>query len=155
MSDGIVLALRVTIVLLFLLALWKGAGPEKIAMGTMFAMLVLDLLYHSILPGGRNYSSIDLGHFVQDLIGLSGFVFLTLRADRLYPICMLGAQIFVMVSHLDRELVTAIPDLVYAWLIRLPSYLQVAAAATGLFLHIRRTMRVGPYRSWRNSFAQS
>ena len=155
MPEEVVLLQRIVVAALFAIALWRGAGPEKLATGTMVAMIGFDAIYHFAFPGGRDYAKIDLGHLAQDLIGFVSYGYLTLRANRLYPICMLGAQIFVMVSHLDRELVTAIPDLVYAWLIRLPSYLQVAAAATGLLLHIRRTRRVGPYRSWRNSFARS
>ena len=140
---------------LFVVSLRWGAAPEKISSGTLAAMVLIDEVYHLTIPAGHNYYAIDIGHMAQDLLATGSFAYLTLRANRLYPICLLGAQLLVMIAHLDREVFSEIDPTVYSWLIRWPSYIQLGAATAGLVWHIRRQRKHGSYRSWRISSAHS
>ena len=151
MHDTLVLLQYGAILALAGFAFWRGAGPEKIANATMATVLLADLAYHALFASHRTYSSIDVPHLAIDMIGFVGFGILAMRANRIYPLCLLGAQIFVMIVHFDRELVEGMLPRAYAFMIRMPSYLQVATLAIGLALHIRREMKYGAYRSWRTS----
>ncbi|MCL6252265.1 hypothetical protein M3P36_14580 [Altererythrobacter sp. KTW20L] len=129
----------------------RGAGPEKQAGTIMSSMVVLYLAYHLLIPEGGVYDEIDLGHLMIDLVVLVLLGRLAIRANRIYPLWMLAAQLISTLMHLGRGLDTEITPLAYFLLIHAPSYIQVAALALGLAAHRRRVRRFGTYRSWRTS----
>ena len=132
-------------------AFWRGAGPERIAGAIMSGMVIVDVLYHLIFPKGGIYDEVDLGHLFNDTWVLIAFALLAIRANRIYPIWMLAAQLIAMTSHLNREVSLEIAEIVYAIMIRVPSYIQLIAFGIGLVAHRRRVLRYGTYRSWRAS----
>lgn len=129
----------------------RGAGPEKQAGAILTSMVVLFLGYRLLTPGSGVYDKIDLGHLVIDLVALVLLGRLAIRANRIYPLWMLAAQLISTLMHLGRELDTHIAPIAYFLLIHAPSYIQVIAFALGLLAHRRRVKRFGTYRSWRAS----
>lgn len=132
-------------------ALYRGGEPEKYAGGILSGMVLLDYLYHFVFPQGGIYEQVDLGHLIIDLLVLIGLATLAMRANRMYPIWMLGAQLISTMMHLNREVSGEMQGIAYLILTRIPSYLQIGGFAVGLYMHRRRVGRYGTYRSWRAS----
>lgn len=128
----------------------RGDGPEKEAGSILSGMVAMDVAYHLLFPESGVYDEIDIGHFLIDLTVLILLGRLAVRANRIYPIWMLAAQIISTLMHLDRGISPAIEPIAYAVLTRVPSYLQIMALGAGLIAHRRRLRRFGTYRSWRS-----
>ncbi|WP_158586754.1 hypothetical protein [Aurantiacibacter zhengii] len=129
----------------------RGDGPEKEAGAILSGMVAMDVVYHLLFPDAGVYQEIDPGHFLIDLCVLILLGRLAVRANRVYPIWMLAAQIISMSMHLNRELSSAIEPIAYLVLTRIPSYLQLLAFGAGLWAHHKRIMKYGTYRSWRTT----
>lgn len=133
------------------LALWRGAGPERRIACVFIFMFVADRIYHALFGNGRLLLNADLGHVLIDAAALAGFVWIALRANRVYPLWLASFQLMTLVSHVVRALSPSVATGAYAILIFAPSYLEVLVFGLGLLLHIRRQAKFGPYRSWRSS----
>ena len=133
---------------LILIALWRGAGPERWSAAVFIGMFVLDRLYHVILGQGARYGTMDLGHFCIDLIATIAFVAIALRANRIYPLCLAALQIIAVISHVIRAISVAVAGGAYSILMIAPSYLQIAVFGAGLCLHLRRSQKFRHYPSW-------
>jgi len=109
------------------LALWKGGAPERLGAGVLLFCLVIQAMAHSIAP--PEFVSVNVVAFLVDLISLTGFTAIALRADRQWPlvaagIALLGAGAHGARSMLDVEfhpyayvLMTVLPTLVMSLLI--------------------------------------
>lgn len=143
--------IQFAILLALALACWRwGAGPEKACAIVLLLMKLLDLPYHWISGRGVNFLTVDVGHAAIDVSASVALVLIALRANRLYPLCMAGFQLISLISHLTRAAMEQTAPLAYSILMIAPSYLLIGTLALGLFLHRRRLMRYGPYRSWRS-----
>lgn len=134
-----------------LLALWRGAGPERQSALVFIGMFAFDRFYHLLFGRGEFFLGADLGHILIDSIALVAFVLIALRANRVYPIWLASFQLLTIVSHVVRAISPAIEHGAYAILVHAPSYLEVAVFGLGTLLHIKRQAKYGPYRSWQNS----
>ncbi len=139
------------IVLLFLYAWVRGGPPERCAGAILLGMVLLDYVHLFIFSEGGTYQMVDLGHAAIDVLALIAFGLLALRANRIYPLCMLGAQLISTLMHVNREILPDMHDMAYLLLMRAPSYLLIFALFGGLLAHRRRTKIYGNYRSWRHS----
>ncbi|GGZ09062.1 hypothetical protein [Novosphingobium colocasiae] len=135
-------------VALFVVALIKGAMPEKLLSGALVGAIVADLLYHAVI-GSTSYANLELGHATQDIVLFAISWAIALRANRVYPLWIAGAQLISVTSHVYRAAFEHIHPVVYAVMMRLPFYVNVLALLLGLTAHIRRTARIGKYPSWR------
>ncbi len=142
---------RSAFALLAIYAWAKGSGPEKLATGTFVTAIVADMLYHFLLPEGSVYSEINLGHFVIDTATLLPLTFLVVRANRIYPIWLLAAQLIMFVMHIHREIFSEIDPLSYYVLTRAPSWIQLVALTAGISAHHHRARRFPHYLSWKTS----
>lgn len=113
-----------------------GGRPEKYIAALLAAMLV-DPVYHWA-AGESTYISIDLWHFLLDLAVLVAAVWLALGADRIWPLFFAAFQLVTTLGHLFRLVRVEMPEIVYAILIRAPSYLMIATLLVGTALHHRR-----------------
>lgn len=136
-------------VLIAVVGLWRGAGPERASIATLLSMILLDRVYHLVVPPGWIWMRIDLGHFLIDLFGASGLFMIALKSNRIYPICLAGLQFVALVAHFGQAVSPAVTRIGYHSLMVLPSYLQMAVLGLGVLFHIRRVRRLGPYPSWR------
>lgn len=129
----------------------KGDGPEKWSANILSGMVVLDYALHWTFQHSDHFDRIVLSHLLLDLLVLVALIPVAVRANRIYPLCILAAQLLAVVMHLNRGLAPEGMEFAYWLLTRVPSYIQIIALATGLYLHRRRARRYGPYRSWKTS----
>lgn len=136
---------------IILVALWRGATPERQVAAVFVFMFVTDRAYHGLFGKGQFLWNADLGHILIDGSALIGFVLIALRANRVYPICLASLQLMTVVSHIVRAISPAVAKGAYAILIYTPSYLEVLVFGLGVVFHLARARRYGQYRSWRPS----
>ncbi len=138
----------IAILVLALLALWKGAGPERAVAGVMVGILVSDRIYHLIFGNFTNLVSIDYGHALIDMVAMIALVAIALRANRMYTLWIAALQLIAFNAHLARELTQGMSPIAYLILYVGPSYFQLLIQALGLWAHRRRLAKYGLYKSW-------
>lgn len=134
------------------LAIWawrKGGGPERACTGTMLAMMVIDRLYHLLIDPTIELHTVDTWHFTLDLMVLTALVPIALWANRFYPMFLAALQLIALNAHFAREAFDQVTPLAYVIMYVGPSYAQIVTLAVGMWLHVRRVERFGPYRDWR------
>lgn len=136
-------------------ALLRGDMPEKLAASVFVGAVLLDNVYHAAFPDGSTYDSINIGHLVLDCFMLVALAYLGLRANRIYPLWLLAAQLISTAMHLHRAFVPEIHPFAYWALTRVPSYLQMFVLLAGIAAHHRRTRRGMVVRPWRVSSKRS
>ena len=129
----------------------RGDAPEKVATAVLPCMVLLLYLYEATFAQSARYDRVNLGYFAIDGLGLVVFGYLALKANRMYPLWLLGAQLISVMMHLVRDLSEAMHPVVYFILTTAPSWVQIMALAIGLYCHRKRIARYGSYRSWRTS----
>lgn len=137
------------VVILALLAWFRGGGPEKMCAGVLLAMFCLDRVYRAVFGSSVNLESADIWYAVLDAGVLVAFVAIALRANRFYPLLLAGFQLVAVKAHLVRELVESVSPIAYFILYVGPSYFQILIVGVGIGMHIRRSKRFGSYRDWR------
>lgn len=137
--------------LLFLYCLVrKAAAPERILSGVLFAMLAVDKVHHFLLGDGSVYwRQVDVGHMVIDAMVLPCVYVVALRANRVYPLWIAGAQMIAMTGHVYRLALTDIHVFAYRIMAIMPSYIQLVTIVLGVAFHMSRHRKRGSYPSWR------
>lgn len=136
-------------VLLFLVALRRGAAPERILTGTIAGIVVVHRVYHLIVGNeGIIWREADMGHLALDCVSFAVVIPVALRANRVYPLWIGAAQIIAMMAHGYRLSLTDINLFAYQMMSMIPSYIQLTALTLGLIWHISRHKRIGDYPSW-------
>jgi hypothetical protein len=136
-------------VTLFASALWKGGGPERLCAGTVFAMVVAELLFHTIAGPDESFQRFDLWHFTLDSLGLVALVTVALQANRFYPLVLASAQLVAFTSHIVRALVEPVSSLSYYLLYNMPFWFQLIVLGLGIIRNRRRSSDGVLYRDWR------
>lgn len=136
------------------LAIRKGGGPERAAAWTILSMFMLDRVNHWGFGSGITLLSVDLVHATLDFFAAVFLVVIALRANRMYTLWIAGFQLISLSSHVARELTGAMSPLAYLIMAVFPSYLQILTLGLGLWSHRRRLQQRGPYKDWRMSRAQ-
>ena len=130
------------------LSFGSGSRPERYAALVLVAAVVFDLAYHAAF-GVARYHRIDLGHLLIDSLSLAGFLAVSLRANRVWPLWCCSVQMIGVIAHLT---VIARPqgDQRAYWLMTtIPAQASLVFLALGTLAHINRKARIGPYRDWR------
>lgn len=140
---------KLFVVALFLVALWRGGGPERACAGVLIGMVIVQLALRDFTGLQRTYGSLDPVLFIIDLLGLAGFVAIGLRANRFYPLVLAAAQLVAFMAHLARAMVEPVSSLAYYLLIAMPFWFQIVVLGIGIGRHIHRSGRHGPYGDWR------
>lgn len=141
--------------LLILLALRYGAGPEKASALIIGLMPAADALYHMIFQSRPTFENIEIGHFVIDAAVAISLTFIALQANRMYTLWMGAFQLLALEAHLIRTFVDQVSPIAYATMQVAPSYFQIVLLGCGIWMHHRRTGKYGKYRQWRNSSSLS
>ena len=159
MVDGLDLisalqsALQLSVWLLALFALWRGAGPEKACALTLLALMAVDEVYHLAFGAYYPLDTADPWHVFIDTAALISLLTIALRANRFYPMVLAAAQLVSVTAHLVRLTVPQMTSLSYYLLYVMPFYFAIFVLAGGLWRHRKRFERIGPYREWRASGA--
>lgn len=149
LAENTVVIQLVGTLVLWLLSLWRGGGPERILAGTMFAMVVLDQGYHAMFGFASNLTAVDPWHMALDTVALASMVWVALLSNRFYPLVMAAAQVVAFTAHLVRALVEPISSLSYYLLYAMPFWFQMFLLGAGLVRHAMRQHKQGPYPDWR------
>ncbi|WP_242526108.1 MULTISPECIES: hypothetical protein [Sphingomonadaceae] len=142
--------------LLFVLAMRRGAAPERIISATILGMLVVDRMFHlfvGIQP--MLVLGVNFAHLAIDVIGFAVFLMVALGANRVYPLWIAGSQLIALLSHVYPAMAKMVSGQAYVAMNIMPSYVQMIALALGLLAHMRRQKRLGSYPSWRKSWLLS
>lgn len=137
--------------LLFLVAMFRGAAPERILATVLGGMLLVDQIHHAFVGGSVLWHKVNVGHLAIDLVVLAAVFAVALRANRIYPLWIGAAQIIAVLAHLYRLSLTEINRFAYDMMSVMPSYIQLAALTLGLTFHMWRRRKLGSYSSWRAS----
>lgn len=131
-------------------AWWFGDAPER-RIGLIFiAAIVFEIIHHALVDPGDG-SSLEPIHALLDLAIFIALAPIAMRANRTYPLWILAAQLIALLMHFEREILEGMEPLAYWVLIRVPSWLQIAAFALGL-MACRRRRRSGNFaKPWRRS----
>ena len=134
-----------------LYAFARGGAPERVAAAVLFSMLPIDWLYHAIWGNVTVYSTLNVGHFINDLWLLIALTVLGLRANRIWVLGQASIQLIAVIAHLVRWQTPLVDPDIYAAFTRWTSYLQIALLFAGTMAHHRRSKRGINTPSWRNS----
>lgn len=104
-----------------------------------------------LLDSGAAFDHFMPEFFVQDSIALAACMAIALRANRIYPLWVAGAQLIVVTAHVLRLLTADIAPQAYAILVLVPWQLQALIILGGIACHAARERRLGPSPSWRRS----
>lgn len=137
---------------LFILAMAKGAAPERICAGILVAMPIVDQIHHVAVGGSVYYRDVDIGHLAIDVLVFCALLPVALQANRVYPLWIGGTQIIALTAHVYRMSIVEIDRIAYDVMQVMPSYIQLVAMSLGLAFHASRRKRLGSYQSWRRSF---
>lgn len=141
---------------LAIVAFWRAAGPERLTAAVLLGMVIAVWAYQLSKPPEvardvLGYGSIHPFFLIVDVVAFGSLTAIALKANRFYPILLAGFQLVSMMTHLASGLLWAEYPFAYALFNILPFYCMITGFAVGLFAHLRRTHRLGPYQSWRGS----
>lgn len=129
----------------------RGDAPEKLTGLVLTGTIVVFAIATWLTAPNHQYEGIVAAYFAIDLVVFIALTPLAMRANRIYPIWLLAAQLIALLMHFQRELLPDIEPLAYYVLIHAPSWVQTIAFLAGMIAHRRRIRRFGPYRSWKTS----
>lgn len=132
----------------------RGGAPELLG-GTIIG--IASLLTFAALLGSMAdlYRSIEMGVFVVDVVALLAFVALSLRADRLWPLCVTALHIVGTAGHAVKLVDPQVLPYAYAFALRFWGYPMVLVLLIGTWNHQRRLARFGVDKSWSSSSGRS
>lgn len=146
------------VIALTIMAWRRGAAPERATALVLTAMVTTAWLYRYLampLQPGRiigGYSETDLVYVLIDGTAFVALLAIAMLAKRMYPLWMAGFQLTALAMHFVNEIARTQAPFAYALLNILPFYFMIASQMLGLWLHIRREKRWGPYPNWRSIF---
>lgn len=153
--------LAVCVIALAIMSWRRGAGPERATALVLLTSALTTWLYRFLglqptqgrIIGG--YFETDIVYVLIDTMTLAALIAIMMAANRKYPVWIAGFQLTATGMHLVNEIVKQKAPFAYALLNMGPFYFMVLTQALGLWLHVRREKRSGPYPSWRNISAPS
>lgn len=125
--------------------------PEKLVGAILTSVFLADYAYHFFFPLGSIYHDVNIGHLVIDAMAFVALLPVAMRANRIYPLWVLAAQLIMLLMHFNREISDLIDPMAYWIITRMPSYIQVLALAIGIVAQRRRARAGQQYPSWRSS----
>lgn len=149
---------HVQIFLLLLLAsliyaFWRGGAPERVTAGIFVAGAIGSALAAS--PAAARWTQVEMGVLAVDAAMLIAFLALMIKANRLWPILLVGLQTIQVVGHLLRGVDPTLFPFLYWMTSASWSYAMVVLLVIATFLHSKRLRRRGHDAPWSNSSAPS
>jgi hypothetical protein len=129
----------------------KGAGPERIGAAVILVGSALTTVGMSG-PSSR-YTYVESGALLVDGAALVAFLFLSLRAERFWPLCVTALQIVGTAGHAVKLLDAEVLRAAYAFAMAVWSYPMWFLVVLGTWNHQKRLARNGVDRSW-SSFSR-
>ncbi|GAB5486497.1 MAG: hypothetical protein Pars2KO_00670 [Parasphingorhabdus sp.] len=130
-------------------AIYRGGTPERAVASVALLAVSLDPFVHSVTPVA--YSKMDPGHLVIDVIVWGAFLWVALRANRFWPLCVVSLQTIALVAHIAKLMDVSIHPQAYFIMQVASSYPLLITLAIGTYCHQRRLKEHGTDPSWRSS----
>jgi len=137
---------------IYFLAVWRGGGPERIAGGLLLAVFLADEI-NATVSGRLAFQDFEAHLFFTDLVQLIVFAWLSVRANRFWPMVPAALKLVAVLAHLAALLIPSGSKLAYWAMVDPPAVLTIVALACGLVAHWRRQRRIGSYPDWRPDVA--
>ena len=124
-----------------------GGMPERVISSILAATYLTDSVYHLAISE-ENFRNVDLGHFLFDFLVLGGMIWVGLRANRVWPLCISALQLVPIMGHIS--MIIGLPGLVGVyWLMTVAVNLPILMILlVGTIAHQRRVRRIGSYADW-------
>ena len=130
-------------------ALRRGGEPERAVATVFIFMTISDPFVHVLTP--PDYSVLDPGHFIIDLLAWFALLPIALRANRFWPLCISSLQAISLIAHVAKFLDYSIHPVAYAIMQVSSSYPLLLILVIGTFTHQKRMRENGSDRHWRLS----
>ncbi|HEX8064666.1 MAG TPA: hypothetical protein VF535_15815 [Allosphingosinicella sp.] len=131
----------------------RGGAPEWIGASIIVVGSLLTLI--TLSNAATIYRSVEVGVFLVDVAALVAFLVLALRAERLWPLCIVALQLIGTAGHAVKLVDPQILPLAYAFALRFWGYPMIALLVLGTWNHQRRLARFGVDKSWSSSSGRS
>lgn len=129
---------------------WEAGGaPERMAAAAWALASILSAAAVVFQLG--SYETLQVGVFGIDLALLVFLIWLSLRADRIWPLLMTGVHLFGVMTHVAKALKPDLHPWAYAVGQAGGSYIILATITVGAARHRWRVRQTGRERSWRGS----
>lgn len=129
-------------------AFFRGEAPERL-IGIIFVTAVAFVIsYHRFYPEQPS-ETVELPLAFLDAAMFVALSIVAMRANRIYPLCIVAAQLITVAMHFQRVTLIGLPPIAYWVMIRLPSYIQLATFAIGIAAHryrLRHGINAPPWR---------
>lgn len=127
----------------------RGSAPERtgaaiLLVGSIFTLVTLS-------SAATIYRSLEVGVFLVDVATLVAFLFLALRADRLWPLCITAFQLVGTAGHAVKLVDPQVLPYAYAFALRFWGYPMILMLILGTWNHQKRLIRNGVDKSWSSS----
>jgi hypothetical protein len=125
-----------------------GGKPEKIVAIVYFLGSILSAIMQGMSK--LNYSHLELGVLIVDLVGLGIFIWLAIVSNRFWPIWMSAMQIITVLSHLPVAIRADVIPWAYWRAISLWSYPMLLLLAMATYWHQKRLKELGADPCWKS-----
>lgn len=134
-------------------ALWKGGVPERIAAVAFLAAAAATRLAQRGASG--MFHNLELDVLIIDLVLLAVLLALALRADRIWPIWMIGIHGLTVGVHAAKAYDPGIVPWIYGLAVGKLAYPMLLLLMVATIRHRRRLTLYGTDPSWKGSCASA
>lgn len=143
--------MRTALFLAFLLAAlgyaaWRGGGPERAMAAIALGLVGADWILHHYIP--LEFPTLDVGHLMIDLFGVSTTTMLALCAHRFWPMIAAALHILPLLAHTTRLLDVSMHPAAYLTMQVAASWLVPPLLILATWRHQRRLRQKGNDPSW-------
>jgi hypothetical protein len=123
-------------------ALVRGGSPERIGSSIFVAGSLISLTTQ--VP----FRTLEVGFLAIDILWLTAFLTLALKADRFWPLWIAAFQFITVAGHVVKIVDPDITGRTYHFMIVIWSYPMILLMIIGTWRHQRRLAHFGSDRSW-------
>lgn len=134
-------------------ALWRGGAPERVTAAVFIAGACGSAFAAS--PRAARWASVELGVLAVDAAMLIVLLIVMIKANRLWPIILVGLQVIQVAGHLLKGLDPKLFPFLYWMTSAIWSYAMVAVLVMATFLHSARLRQHGHDAPWNGSSPRS
>lgn len=127
----------------------RGAAPERIGAAVILVGSALTTIGMSG-PSSR-YAAVESGALLVDGAALIAFLYLSMRAERFWPLCVTALQIVGTTGHAVKLVDAEVLRTAYAFAMAIWSYPMWFLIVLGTWNHQKRLARHGVDKSWSTS----
>lgn len=148
LSSPVIATFWAIFLLVIGVSLWKGAEPERAG-----AIILIYMGFVTAIAGGVTqpvFDDLDSASLMVDSIGLIGFGWIGIQANRVWGLWAAALQLLALPQHLVRVILpdTDVSERAYFAVLASPTLMVMLVLLGGTILHMRRARKYGEYRNW-------